>query len=66
MSRYIRQGINGFTFKCGEKEELNKILTQILGDDKLQERLSQEAAKIYEKLSWGKILEMYKEIYNLS
>ncbi len=66
MSRYIRQGINGFTFQCGEKEELNKILTQISGDDKLQERLSREAAKIYEKLSWEKVSEMYQEIYNLS
>ena len=66
MSRHIKQGINGFTFKYGEKEELNKILTQILRDDKLQERLSQEAAKIYEKLSWEKVSEMYQEIYNLS
>jgi glycosyltransferase involved in cell wall biosynthesis len=66
MSRYIKQGINGFTFRYDEKEELNKILTQILRDYKLQERLSQEAAKIYEILSWGKISEMYQEIYNLS
>lgn len=66
MSRFIQDGINGFTFKYGEGEVLIKILELILGDNKIQERISREAAKVYEQLSWEKILEMYQQIYNLS
>jgi glycosyltransferase involved in cell wall biosynthesis len=65
MSRYIENKKNGFVFNYGNAKLLSEILSAILNDESLQDKISAEASKIYEKLSWSTITSLYIDIYNL-
>lgn len=62
-SRFIENGVNGFTINFNDENSLINVLNELNGNTKLQNEVSCEAEKIYKSLSWDKICEKYIQIY---
>ena len=63
ISSYIHTGTNGFVYKHKNLEEIKKILHQIITEEYNLVSISNEAKKIYYKLNWQKISQLYINIY---
>ena len=61
ISRFITNGENGFIYSYGDDESLRKHLLELNNDSKLRQKLSQNAATIYDQLRWEKISKEYLE-----
>ncbi|MBI5403123.1 MAG: glycosyltransferase family 4 protein [Ignavibacteriae bacterium] len=62
-SELITDGLNGFVFEFGNKEQLNRILENLYDDPELRKSVQEEAVKIYRTVSWSEILKNYLKIY---
>lgn len=63
MSSYINNYKNGFKIKYGDIEGLKKILLLLNEDRNKLKEVSNEAANIYDLLSWELVFEKYKTLY---
>ncbi len=64
MSRYIREGVNGFIYKTKDSDDLKTILNKLNSDRRKLSDLSDNAGKIFEVLNWENVYIMYKNIYS--
>ena len=63
MSRYVEDSRNGFIFDYGDTVALNKILNSLYQNKSSLGKYSERAKMIYDQLSWCKVIEMYKKLY---
>lgn len=63
MSRYIKNGMNGFVYDTADTRQIPEIINQLQSDRSLLTSVSTEAKKIYDTLSWSKVHELYKDLY---
>lgn len=63
MSRYIDDGVNGFTVKYGDTDALLNILYRLNSERTELENISRNANEIYEILSWQNVYDTYRNIY---
>ena len=63
-SRFISDGINGFTYNYGDSDSLINILTALNYDRNQIEYISANAIKIYDVLSWNEVIKKYINVYN--
>ncbi len=63
-SRFISDGINGFTYNYGDSDALINILTALNYDRNQIEYISANAIKIYDVLSWNEVIKKYINVYN--
>lgn len=63
-SRFIREGINGFTYDYGDSKKLIDILSILNNDRSKCEDISKNAIKIYDTLSWNNVIKKYCYVYN--
>ena len=63
MSRYIKNGMNGFVYDTADNQQIPEIISQLQSDRSLLKSVSTEAKKIYFTLSWSKVHELYKDLY---
>ncbi|MBX7043072.1 MAG: glycosyltransferase family 4 protein [Ignavibacteria bacterium] len=63
MSRYIRDGINGFIFPSGDPSALAQLIAKLNSDRELLASAANEGMKIYGILSWDKVFEIYESLY---
>ncbi len=64
MSRFIKDGENGFVFRADERGAMLSIIERIGTSMHDLRRISDNARKIYSELHWGKIADEYEEIYS--
>jgi glycosyltransferase involved in cell wall biosynthesis len=60
----IENGINGFVYESSDSNNLVKLLSDIHSGKYDLKTISENAEKIYNELSWGKISQQYLSIYN--
>lgn len=63
MSRYLKDGVNGFIFTSGNSGQLSEILAKLYHDRVLLRRISEEARNVYPALSWSNVFCEYKKLY---
>ncbi len=63
ISRFIIQGENGFDVKYGNTEKLGEIIDKLAKDNQLKNKMSLQASKIFDILSWKEVYESYKNLY---
>lgn len=63
MSRYIEDGVNGFTIKYGDIETLLHILKKLNSERAEINNISRSAKEICEILSWHNVYDTYRNIY---
>ena len=63
MSRYIEEGVNGFTVKYGDTDTLLHILNKLNSERAEIKNISRSAKEIYEILSWHNVYDTYRNIY---
>ncbi len=63
MSSFINSGFNGFRFSFSNESELTDILNLLNADRNRLNILSAEAVKIYEVISWDRVFEKYRLLY---
>jgi glycosyltransferase involved in cell wall biosynthesis len=59
VSRLIVNDENGFTYSYGDDESLRKYLLELKNDSQLRQKLSQNAATIYNQFRWEDISKEY-------
>ena len=64
-SRFIKNGENGFIVKYGDVNKLLEILKYIKMNPQIKEIIYKNNDSMYDTLSWNKISEMYKNIYQM-
>lgn len=64
MSRYIKDGENGFIIAYGNKSTLLNVLERLSIDAALRRRVSNEAKKIFPSLTWNKVAKEYVRLYS--
>lgn len=62
-SRFIENGTNGFIVNFGDENSLINILTELNNSAGLRNKISSEASKIYQSLSWNQICDKYIQLY---
>jgi glycosyltransferase involved in cell wall biosynthesis len=64
ISRFIENGVNGFSVKYGEKDSLKKVIDDI-SDLSCEEKkeMSLFVSKIYDELNWENIYGSYNSLY---
>jgi len=63
-SRFITDGVNGFTFNYGDSVSLIKILNDLNQNRDKLKLISEYAMKIYDTLSWEKVITKYENVYD--
>ena len=64
MSRYIRDGENGFIITYGDKSTLLHVLERLSVDAALRRSVSNEATNIFPLLTWNNIAQEYMKHYS--
>ncbi len=63
-SRFITDGVNGYTYNYGDSVSFLKILNELNSDRKKLKFISSNAVKIYDTLSWDKVITKYEKVYD--
>lgn len=63
-SRFITDGVNGFTFNYGDSVSLIKILNDLNQNRDKLKSISGNAMNIYDTLSWEKVITKYENVYD--
>jgi glycosyltransferase involved in cell wall biosynthesis len=63
VATYITTGKNGFCYPHQEENGLVNVMVKLVKDTYNFEEISKEAAKIYDLLSWNKVLKKYISLY---
>lgn len=62
----IRDGVNGFSVKERDWEDMGKKIVELLRDEKLRKEFGDSGREIYyEEYIWDKVIERYKEIFDI-
>lgn len=59
----VQEGINGFTVKMRDAEDLAAKIEKIIKDKSLRLKMAQKSREISRKFSWKSVAEQYYEIY---
>jgi glycosyltransferase involved in cell wall biosynthesis len=63
MSRFIRNGENGFIVPYGDVGTLTRVLLLLINDRALMKRMSGNSKEIYDLLSWKNVADQVEEVY---
>ena len=63
MSRYIRDGVNGFIFPSGDSSALAQLIAKLNRERGLLASVANEGKKIFGILSWDKVFATYESLY---
>lgn len=63
MSRYIRDGVNGFIFPSGDPSALAQVIAKLNSERDLLASVANEGRKITGILGWDKVFATYESLY---
>ncbi len=63
MTRYIRDGVNGFIFPSGDPSALAKVIARLNSERDLLASVANEGRKIPGILGWDKVFAAYESLY---
>jgi glycosyltransferase involved in cell wall biosynthesis len=63
MSRYIENAVNGFVLDACSAVNITDLLNNLNNDRSAMSAISENAKKLYNELSWEKVFDKYKEVY---
>ena len=63
----IRDGVNGFSVKERDWEDMGKRVLELVRDEKLREEFGDRGREIYyEEYTWDTVVERYKEVFDIN
>ena len=65
VSSFITNKVNGFIVKYGDSNVLKNLLIYLKDEPEMIKKLSTNAAKIFDELSWDKVFDIYLKNFTL-
>lgn len=60
----VQEGINGFTVKMKDADDLAEKIEKILADESLRQKMAQESRKMASRFSWESVAGQYYDTYD--